>query len=168
MLQSVVTLLLIGCVVCVTSRHVETEKVTGYRIIDGLCMNSRSDRLVYRHKNDSYVYIAFDILKTGMVDVFSWNIVKSPRGTFISSKMKKKEVFAIDFRKEVNRDHVVASTNKRFQRQFEHRASRKMKHCRMITAVKKKHCKLSAIHSLLARLEMKEVRFGVDPEDCNT
>ena len=90
MQQTVVTLLLIGCVVCVTSRHVERDKTkpvyTGIKIIDGLCMNPRSDRLVYRYKNDSYVYIAFDILKTGMVDVFSWNIVKSKSLNLFSQK----------------------------------------------------------------------------------
>ncbi|XP_045173497.1 uncharacterized protein LOC123535041 [Mercenaria mercenaria] len=172
MQQSVVTIFLIGFVVCVTSRHVIREapvpKYTGIRIIDGLCMNVRTDRLVYRYKNDSYVYIAFDILKTGMVDVFSWTIVSTTKGTFISSKMKKEKVFALDFRKDVNRDHVIAATNKRHQRRFEHRMERKMKHCRKITERKKKHCKLTSIHSVFSRMEMKHVTFGTKPEDCKT
>lgn len=80
MQASVVKILFIGCFVCVSTRHVDVttdSNITGMRIIDGVCLNVRTDRLVYRFKNDSYVYIAFDTLKTGMVDVFSWTIVNS-------------------------------------------------------------------------------------------
>lgn len=170
MQRSVVTLLLLGCFVYVSSRHVRSpaSRITGIRIIDGLCMNVRTDRLVYRYKNDSYAYIAFDTLKTGMVDVFSWNIVDTTSGTFISSKMKEERMLALDFRKSVNREHVIGATGKRHQKQFKHRMERKMKNCRQLYKRKKKHCKLTSIHSVFVRMKMRHVTFDKNPEDCDT
>lgn len=133
-------------------------------------MNVRSDRLVYRFKNDTYVYVAFDTLKTGMVDVFSWDIIKSTKGTFISSRMKEERVLAIDFRKRVNRQHVLGATNKRHQKRFKHRMERKMTHCRRILKEKNKHCKLTAIQGALARMstDIRNVTFKENLEDCDT
>ena len=62
-------------VLLVTSRPT-TPSPSGIKIIDGLCLPKRADRLVYRHENDTHVYIAFDVLKTGKVHVYSWDLLK--------------------------------------------------------------------------------------------
>ena len=69
---------LIGCLApqSVLSKDVSDDLISGIRIIDGVCLTKRTDRLVYRHKNATNVYIAFDVLKKGMVDVFTWDILK--------------------------------------------------------------------------------------------
>lgn len=164
--------LLFGCLLAGYSTHVrrDAENIKGFRIIDGLCMNKRSDRLVYRYKNETYVYIAFDMLKTGIVDIFSWDIVKSNKGTFISSKMNEEQLPAIDFRKTVNRAHVLGATNKRHMKRFKRRMERKMSHCRKLYRKKSKHCKLTAIQIVLARMapDIRNVTFTENFEDCKT
>ncbi|KAL4223648.1 hypothetical protein ACF0H5_017116 [Mactra antiquata] len=169
MLRWLLPLILILCVDHVTSRKAnkEARRLTGFEIIEGLCMNDRSDILVYRYRNDSYVYVAFDALKTGRVDVFTWEIIKSSHGTFISTRMKEDRVYAVDFRKNVNRDHVIGGTSKRHVKKFKSRLKRKMNHCKALLK-KKKHCKISAIQSLFIRIDMREVHYRKNPyeEDC--
>jgi len=69
-------LLLIGCIYHVTPVTSKSSAPSGVQILDGLCMARRTDRLLYRHRNDTHIYIAFDVLKTGTVDVFTWELLK--------------------------------------------------------------------------------------------
>ena len=61
--------------VIVTSKPA-TPPPSGIHILDGICMAKRTDRLVYRHRNDTHVYVAFDVLKKGRVVVYWWDIIK--------------------------------------------------------------------------------------------
>lgn len=140
-----------------------TAPPSGMNIIDGLCMNRRTDRLVYRHKNDTHVYIAFDVLKTGKVHVYTWGIIRADKGTFITP-VKEETVLALDFRHHVNRNHILGATGRRHYHKFVNRLKRKMKHCKRLTK-KKKHCKMSAIMSVLVRLKVRNVRY--DLEGCS-
>ena len=77
----VVTSVLIGCLtfVTVTSKptgELVTAPPSGIHMLDGICMSKRTDRLVYRHRNDTHIYIAFDVLKKGRVLIYSWEINK--------------------------------------------------------------------------------------------
>ena len=49
---------------------------SGIHILDGICLEGGADRLVYRHKNETHVYVAFDVLKKGLVLMYWWGIIK--------------------------------------------------------------------------------------------
>lgn len=153
---------------CVATREVKkTSRLSGINLLDGICLDKRSDRLVYRHKNDTHVYVAFDVLKTGEVHVFTWNIIRPPAATFISTDVNVTTVYSVDFRKGVNRDHIIGGTSRRHMEKFKHRVERKMKHCKRMSKEKKKKCKLTAIHSLFVRLKIRKINFD-NVDGCDT
>ncbi|XP_052802688.1 uncharacterized protein LOC128232926 [Mya arenaria] len=156
--------LLIGCLYDVTA---PAPAPSGVHILDGLCLPKRTDRLLYRNRNDTHIYIAFDILKKGVVDVYSWKVLKSTKGTFISPEVIEETELAIDFRKRVNRDHIVGACGKRHQKTFKHRMVRKMEHCKEIHKRKGKYCKVKSVSGVYVRMKIRNVKFDVKEEDCS-
>ncbi|KAH3884403.1 uncharacterized protein LOC127837148 [Dreissena polymorpha] len=146
----------------VTTRST-TPDPSGYQIIDGICLGKRSDRLIYRHRNDTHIFIAFDILKSGTVDVYTWQLVQAKTGTFIYYDVKIATVPAIDFRKQVRRSHVIGACGRRHQKLFEHRVERKMKHCKKLAKEKRREkkrlCKVRAVANIFVRMKIRNASF---------
>ena len=49
-------------------------------VINDVCMPKRTDRLVYRYRNDTHVYVGFDVLSECTVYSMTWRINEGNNG----------------------------------------------------------------------------------------
>lgn len=92
------------------------------KISAGICLSSGTDRLVYRFKNDTMIFIGFDVLDTSIVYSTSWKLVQE---TLLDDNNNRKQggVFdtfpADEIRSWLTTDHLLAATNQKQQDDFE-------------------------------------------------
>ncbi|KAK3611694.1 hypothetical protein CHS0354_034359 [Potamilus streckersoni] len=158
-------LVLIMSMVTCTVKNEWAKDRSGIHLLRGLCMPDKTDRLVYRHRNNTHVFIAFDILKQGKVQMFLWEIIKANNGTFISD-MHLKTLPAVDFRKGMIRRYIVAATGKRHYGIFLKQIRRQMRRCRSRGVGKPRpRCQLRTIINTFVRIseKLRNVTFNCLP-----
>ncbi|KAL3856293.1 hypothetical protein ACJMK2_011064 [Sinanodonta woodiana] len=159
-LKILLFVLMMPTVIC-TIHHERERDRSGINLLRGLCMPDKTDRLVYRHRNNTHVFIAFDILKQGKVQMFLWDIIKANNGTFISD-MYLHTLPAVDFRKQMNRRDIVAATGKRHYDIFLKQIRRQMRRCRSRGVGKHMpRCQLRTIINTFVRIsdKLRKVTF---------
>ncbi|KAL3856288.1 hypothetical protein ACJMK2_011062 [Sinanodonta woodiana] len=118
-------------------------------IISDVCMPRDTDRIVYRSKNATNVYVGFDYVESGIVHFMQWalqgeNIL--PRG-----KAEYDSVKSVNFRDKISEPHILAAAGKDVERGFK----QKMVSCGRAP------CSIDKLMHVLAEysLQMKEISF---------
>ncbi|KAK3611693.1 hypothetical protein CHS0354_034358 [Potamilus streckersoni] len=118
-------------------------------IISDVCMPRDSDRIVYRSKNATNVYVGFDSVEIGIVHFMQWalegeNILPRGKGEYDS-------VQSVNFRDKITQPHILAAAGKDVERGFK----QKMVSCWRVP------CSIDKLMNVLAEysLQMKEISF---------
>lgn len=88
-------------------------------VLHEICLPSKSDRLVYRYKNESHIFIGFDDIQNSTVYSMLWEIGKGNSEVLSSDNHNGfKKIPALDVRKYVTKEDLLAAADQKLQDLF--------------------------------------------------
>lgn len=88
-------------------------------VLHDICLPSDSDRLVYRYKNESHIFIGFDYIQNNTVYSMLWEIGKgNPEALSSDNHNEFKKISSLEVRKYVTKQDLLAAANQKLQDKF--------------------------------------------------
>ncbi|XP_060580913.1 uncharacterized protein LOC132737600 [Ruditapes philippinarum] len=123
-------------------------------LIEELCLPSDTSRLFYRIQNESHIFVGFDDVKLGLVYSMSWKISKDNPEKLTGNNQGGFQVLsAIDVRKQMKLEHLLAAADQKVQDKFRVNISQ----CSQARIIKKT-CVIQSLAGVARK--MKEVNIG--------